>query len=127
VRALLILLTSLVFLFGCGSTTSPFTAVSRAARIAAKQNSIEGYQKFLRQNPQDPYVGEAKEKLAKLLLEENNRESLEDFVRRFPKDRKMVQSSLDEFALVDKVKERMNDYEALRASPIMLISIVKIM
>jgi hypothetical protein len=88
--------------------------VSRAARIAAKQNSIEGYQKFLRQNPQDPYVDEAKEHLAKLLLEENNREALENFVRHFPKDRRLVQIRLDEFALVDKVRERMNDHEALK-------------
>lgn len=113
-RVSLLLLAGLVLLLGCGSTTGSFTADSRSARIAAKQNSIEGYQKFLRQNPQDPYAGEAKKNLASLLLNENDREALEDFARHFPRDRKLVQVSLDEFALIDRVRERMNDHEVLQ-------------
>jgi hypothetical protein len=113
-RVSFILSAGLVLLLGCGSTTGSFTTASRGARIAAKQNSIEGYQKFLRQNPQDPYVDEAKKNLASLLLKENDREAVEDFARHFPKDRKLVQASLDEFALIDRVRERMNDHEALQ-------------
>jgi hypothetical protein len=135
-RVSLILSAGLVLLFGCSPVTGSFTAASRGARIAAKQNSIEGYQKFLRQNPQDPYAGEAKKNLASLLLKENDREAVEDFARHFPKDRKLVQASLeeavedfarhfpkdrklvqaslDEFALIDRVRERMNDHEALQ-------------
>jgi hypothetical protein len=87
-----------------------------ASRIAFQQKSIEGFQKFLRKNPNDPYAGEAKIRLAKLLLEENDRAALEDFVRNFPKDRQLVQKRLDEFILVDEVLERMNDHQALKKS-----------
>jgi hypothetical protein len=106
----------LFFLFGCAGapTGPPPRTASMASRIAFQQNSIEGYHKFLRQNPFDPYASGAKKRLAKLLLEENDRTALEEFVRLFPKDRQLVQSRLDEFSLVDKVMERMNDHEALK-------------
>ena len=115
-RKLFVLSAGLFFLFGCGGVPAgpPPRTASMASRIAFQQDSIDGYHKFLRQNPFDPYASRAKEKLAKLLLEENDRAALEEFVRLFPKDRQLVQNRLDEFSLVDKVMERMNDHEALK-------------
>lgn len=105
-----------VFLYGCGASGPPPRSASMASRIAFQQKSIEGYQKFLRKNPHDPYAGEAKTRLAELLLTEDDRAALEDFVRNFPKDRLLVQKRLDEFILVDEVLERMNDHQALKKS-----------
>ena len=115
-RKLFALSAGLFFLFGCARapTGPPPRTASMASRIAFQQHSIDGYHKFLRQNPFDPYASGAKKRLAKLLLEENDRTALEEFVRLFPKDRQLVQSRLEEFSLVDKVMERMNDHEALK-------------
>ncbi len=113
-RALFVM--GLVFLYGCGTSGTPSRSASMASRIAFQQRSIEGYKKFLRKNPHDPYAGEAKLKLAELLLKENDRAALEDFVRNFPKERQLVQKHLDEFILVDEVLERMNDHQALKKS-----------
>ncbi len=105
-----------VFLYGCGPSGPPPRSASMASRIAFQQRSIEGYQKFLRKNPNDPYAEEAKTKLAELLLEEDDRVALEDFVRNFPKDRQLVQERLDKFILIDEILERMNDHQALKKS-----------
>jgi hypothetical protein len=109
----LLALSVTAFLLISGCAGGPGSA-SRAYRIAYHQNTEKGYKKFITQNPNDPQVGEAKEKLARLLLEKNDRAALQNFALRFPDKASLVQGRLDEFALIDLVLERTNEQESLK-------------
>lgn len=115
IKKLSLPLAGLFFLFACQQETSlPKTSASLEARSAFLQNSVQGYKKFLRKNPDDPYSEKAQKKLADLLLRENERGSLEDFARSFPDTHSLVQSRLDKFALIDDVLKRMNEHQAVK-------------